>query len=473
MLGTLEADSVVTLTENPRPLTLAIIASQFAPPFMFSGVSVALPALGKELAAGGTAIGLVETTFLASSLVLMLPMGRLSDLGDKRSLYKVGLWCFALASLAIAMLSWMPGILLARVIQGMSSAMISTTGPAILAEIVPASHRGRAFGASIGAAYAGLTIGPMGAGVLCEHFGWRSVFVCGGLVLLAGAILMRSMMESRWRPLRGTVDLPSAVTWGAIVVAFVAASTTIERMHVGMACAGAGVVLSLLFLRLQRSVNRPLIDVELLRNRPLARALIVQLLLYMNAFASIFLLSIFTQVSLHHSALVAGRVLALGTLVMALLAPFAGMLADRYPPRFVSAAGVACVFVTTLIARSLGPDARLRDVALALGIQSVGFALFSTPNMKAIMGAVAPERIGMASALGATSRSLGMVSGMLVIGSLIARAYGHEPIVNHPERFIDLLTRAYTVFTVFVGVALLISLFALRREGTREVSPRN
>ena len=67
---------------RPRRQSLlvpAIAASQFAGPFMISGVAVALPALGADLNAGATALSLVETLFLAASVALLLPAGRLGD----------------------------------------------------------------------------------------------------------------------------------------------------------------------------------------------------------------------------------------------------------------------------------------------------------------------------------------------------------------------------------------------------------
>src|SRR3954451_20817434 len=80
-------------------LVPAIAASQFAGPFMVSGVAVALPALGADLNAGATALSLVETLFLAASVALLLPIGRLGDAADKVALYKTGIVAFAVASI--------------------------------------------------------------------------------------------------------------------------------------------------------------------------------------------------------------------------------------------------------------------------------------------------------------------------------------------------------------------------------------
>src|SRR3982751_861847 len=96
----------------PHPfLVPAIAASQFAPPFMISGVAVALPALGSDLGAGATALSLVETLFLAASVAFLLPAGRLGDAADKVAVFKLGMLAFAAASIATGLATSMPALL--------------------------------------------------------------------------------------------------------------------------------------------------------------------------------------------------------------------------------------------------------------------------------------------------------------------------------------------------------------------------
>src|SRR2546422_164114 len=133
-------------------LVPAIAASQFAPPFMISGVAVALPALGNDLAAGATALSLVETVFLAAAVALLLPAGRLADASDKATLYKLGMVTFALSSLLVGLVSSVPAILCLRFVQGITSAAVQAAGPAIIADAVPPERRGKAYGITIGSA---------------------------------------------------------------------------------------------------------------------------------------------------------------------------------------------------------------------------------------------------------------------------------------------------------------------------------
>src|SRR5256884_590035 len=289
---------------------------------MISGVAVALPALGTDLAAGATALSLVETVFLAAAVALLLPAGRLADASDKATLYKLGMVTFALSSLLVGLVSSVPAILCLRFVQGITSAAVQAAGPAIIADAVPPERRGRAYGIIIGSVYAGLTLGAIGAGAMAL-----------GLALLAAFVL-----------------------W-------------------------------------QRRVAQPLLNVDLLmKNTVLRGALLVQWLLYCNAFGSVFMLSLYMQTVLGRSANTAGQVLAIGTLLMAAVAPVAGILSDRYRAALIASCGVALVLVAALMALGLGGGSHLLHVGLVLAVQGLGFAFFSSPNMTMVMNAGPPDR---------------------------------------------------------------------------------
>ncbi len=450
----------------PRFLVPAIAASQFAPPFMVSGVAVALPSLGADLGAGATALSLVETLFLAASVALLLPAGRLGDASDKVALYKVGLVAFALCSLAVGLVSSVPAVLALRVVQGIASAAVQSAGPAIIADAVPPERRGRAYGITIGAVYVGLTLGPIVAGVLVDWWGWRAVFLAGGVVVLALAMPIHFMLRAAWRrPPARAVHLPGTALIIAAMLALVGGAATLREGASGYAGVALGLVLLAVFVFTQRRVARPLLDVALLaRNRVLSGALFVQWLLYSNAFGQVFLLSLYMQSVLGQAANTAGQVLAVGTLLMAMIAPAAGALADRLRPTLIASGGVAVVLVSSLMGTSLHAGSSLVQVALVLAVQGVGFAFFSSPNMATVMNAVPRELSGIASALSASARSLGMVSGMLVVAALVSLNLGHEPVGADPARYIATMHTAFWILAAVTAAALTVSLLRPGRQ---------
>ena len=445
----------------PHPLLVpAIAASQFAPPFMISGVAVALPALGADLGAGATALSLVETLFLAAAVALLLPAGRLGDAADKATLYKLGMAAFALSSVAIGLVSSVPAILALRLLQGACSAAVQAAGPALIADAVPPERRGRAYGITIGAVYAGLTLGPIFAGFLVELAGWRAVFIAGGVVVLLLLAPIHFMLPATWRrPAPRAVHVPSTVLVSAAMLALVGGAATVREGAIGYGAMALGLALLAAFLLLQRRVAQPLLNVEVLaRNRVLRNALLVQCLLYCNAFGTTFLLSLHMQSVLGHSPNTAGQVIAVGTLLMAAIAPLAGVLTDRMRPAAIASAGVAIALAAALGATQLGAGSPLLFVALVLAVQGVGFAFFSSPNMTMVMNAVPPERTGIASALSATARSLGMVSGMLIVAALVSLNLGHDPVGAAPERFVATMHTSFWILAAVTALALVISL---------------
>ena len=146
--------------------------TNFALPFMFAGVGVALPAIGREMAMSGAALGLFETLYLGTVTALLLPAGRVSDAGDKNSLFTLGL----------AVLPSVPLLLAFRVLQGLCVALVAATNMAILTESVPRERLGRAMGLNVGAVYVGLAAGPFVAGVITTGLGWRWMFVISGWI---------------------------------------------------------------------------------------------------------------------------------------------------------------------------------------------------------------------------------------------------------------------------------------------------
>src|SRR5688572_12752906 len=202
---------------------------------MVSGVAVALPALGADLAAGATALSLVETLFLAASVAALLPIGRLGDAGDKATIYKLGLAAFGLSSIAIGLVSSMWAVLALRVVQGIASAAIQGAGPAIVADLVPPERRGRAFGIVIGSIYVGLTLGPICAGFLVDLWGWRAVFLVGGALVLLLLVPLHLLLNRSRGFVPGAVHLPSTFLVVVAMLALVGGAATLREGALGYA----------------------------------------------------------------------------------------------------------------------------------------------------------------------------------------------------------------------------------------------
>lgn len=450
--------------KTDRWLATVLVASNFGPPFLFSGVAVALPDLGRELGASATQLGLVETVFLCANLVFLLPLGRLADASDRRACYLLGLIAFVATVAATAFAGSIETILVLRVLQGLASALYAATGFAVLADLTPPERRGRVFGAAIGVTYAGLACGPLVAGHLVRFAGWRAVFGFGAAAIAACAVVVIARLPRRWRmptewPPWGSTALLLAGGTAAVVGSASAGQRWVAATWIA-AAAGAAVG----FVRLQFRSMRPLLDVRaLLANRPLRQALLVQFLLYGNAFCATLLVSLWLQAVRGRSADEAGLWLAVGSASMVVVAPLAGRLTDRIGPDRVAAAGALLVVASSCCGLGLAAGASAWFAVVVTGLQSTGFALFSTPNTARILGSLPKSSSGLASSLAALARSVGMVAGMLVTNAAIAIACGDGAVTANPDGVEAALRSVYAVLCATSALALVVSVSALRR----------
>jgi MFS family permease len=451
---------------SQRGVETAILASQFAPPFLFSGVAVALPAMGRELAASATQLSLVETLFLCASTASLLPIGRVADASDKRAVYLFGLFAFALLSVLLALAGSIEAVLLLRVLQGVSSATVSATGLAVLADLVPAERRARAFGAAIGSTYAGLSLGPMCAGAFVEWSGWRAVFWFGAALLTVAALVVARRLPWTWKSPRGAVHVPSALVVVAAVACAVVASSRMHHGAEGFVWLGASTLLVAWFVRTQKRLVRPLLDFAALRqNGALRSALLVQLVLYGNAFCVTFVLSVFLQVVLGEHPNVAGVAIASASMLMAVVAVFAGRACHRVGLSRMAAFGVACIVASSFAGLSLAHGGGIAAAFLVLGLQGTGFGLFSTPNMARIMASLPREQSGLGSSLGAMARAIGMMGGMLVANAAVAWFCGNRPVAEDPAAFTRAMDALFWALAATTTLSLLLAVRDARAGG--------
>src|SRR5256885_864641 len=299
----------------------------------------------------------------------------------------------------------------------------------------------------------------------------ETVFLAGGALVLVLLLPIHFTLPASWRrPPTGAVHLPSTLLAVAAMLALVGGAATLRQGAIGYGAMALGLVLLAAFVLWQRRVAQPLLNVDLLmKNIVLRGALLVQWLLYCNAFGSVFMLSLYMQTVLGHSANTAGQVLAIGTLLMAAVAPVAGILSDRYRAALIASCGVSLALVAALMALGLGGGSHLLHVGLVLAVQGLGFAFFSSPNMTMVMNAVPPERAGIASALSAGARSLGMVSGMLIVGALISLNLGHDPVGADPVRLVATMHASFWILAAITALALALSLPASLRSRRQRV----
>jgi EmrB/QacA subfamily drug resistance transporter len=392
-----------------------------------SVVNIALPTLSRDFGVPLTTIEWVVLAYVLTITGLLLALGRLADRYGRRRVYGIGLVLFTLASALCAAAQGPHALIAARTLQGLGAAMMTANSAALLVVSFPAAERGRALGAFGATAGVGLALGPPLGGALVQYLSWRWIFIINlPLGLLALGLLRRRVPADPPRVSRAGLHLMGAALWCASLALFMFA---LSRGPVrGWGVAGVGpwfaVAAALLvgFLIAERRASDPLLPLADLKG-PLGIAVTLTLLGNLVSIAVGFHLPLYLEEVLSFDAGRSGRWVAILPLMALLLAPIAGRWSDRWGARPLSVIG----FVVTAsgLAMLAGVGVRPHPIHLIGGMMLVGVGqgLFAVPNARALLSAVPPERLGLASGLQGTMRNLGISGGAALTAALLASRF--------------------------------------------------
>lgn len=145
--------------ENALKKSVLVVATfaAFLTPFLGSAVNLALPSIGKDLNANAISLGWVISAFILSSAIFLLPFGKLADIVGRKRVFTAGIILFTFSTFLIIFTRSITSLIILRIFQGFSSAMIFGTSLAIITSVFPQGERGRAMGINITAVYLGLS----------------------------------------------------------------------------------------------------------------------------------------------------------------------------------------------------------------------------------------------------------------------------------------------------------------------------
>jgi len=448
-------------TSEERSALFVATLTSFMGPLMLSAVNVALPAIQAEMAVGAVGLSWVATTYLLAIAVFLVPVGRIADIYGRRKVFTWGLMLYTVTSALTALVPSFKWLLIMRVAQGLGAAMFVTTGMAILISVFAPARRGRAIGIYVAAVYVGLSVGPFVGGIMTQQFGWRSIFA---LMLPLGGIsvgVTLRYLKAEWADARGEqFDLAGSVLYALAVFFMVFGATQLPSQR-GIYLLAAGLVGLLAFIRQEQRTSFPVFEVSLFQsNRTFAFSSLAALINYSATFAVTFLMSLYLQYPRGMTPQSAGIVLMVQPTVMAVFSPLAGRLSERVQPRLIASLGMVLTALGLGFFILLGISTAIHLVVANLALLGLGFALFSSPNMSAIMGSVDKRHYGIASGAVATMRLFGQMTSMAIATMVLAMFVGARVIEPDAyDAFLKSVKTCFAVSTALCAVGIYFSMF--------------
>jgi MFS family permease len=450
-----------------RSTLIVTTVTAFMAPFMLSSVNVALPALQAEFAADAVLLGWIATAYLLATAMVLVPAGKFADIHGRKKVFLTGIVVYTLGSFFAILVPNIWWFLAMRAVQGMGAAMFVTTSMAIITSVFPPEKRGWGIGILVTAVYAGLASGPFAGGLLTQHFGWRSIFWVM-LVLGTGSLLLAlRFLRGEWAEAKEEkFDLPGSLVYAVSIFCVVYGGTLMPERMAWLLVPG-GLLGLYLFYRLQKKAAYPVFAVGLLQhNRVFLFSSLAALIHYAATFAVTFQISLYLQFIKGMSPRTAGMILMIQPVMMMLFSAPAGRLSDRLEPRLLASTGMGITALGLAVFVLLGRQTPVWLVAGNLAMLGFGFALFSSPNMSAIMGSVERRQYGLASGTVATMRLLGQMGSMTVATIFLSIFIGRQTI--RPENFPLFLTSMHACFVLFVLLCAVGIGFSLLRGTLRQ-----
>jgi EmrB/QacA subfamily drug resistance transporter len=415
--------------DNAREKVIVLLTMCFALAMVMldnTVVNVALPTISDELGAGVSGLQWIVDGYVLAFASLLLTGGILGDRYGRKKMFLSGLAVFTLASLACG-LSQSTGQLVAfRAVQGIGAALLMPGTLSILTVTFPAQERARAIGLWAGVSGLALALGPTVGGLMVERFGWQSVFFLNVPIgVVAFLTATRTVRESVSEVAR-QLDIPGVLLGTGTL--FSATYGLIEANQLGWGdpvIVSSFVLFGLLgagFLAWEMRNPNAMLPLRFFRIPAFSAGNAVAFSISLGMFATFFFLSLYMQLPLLHgyTAFQAGlRFLPL-TLAIIVTAPNAGRFAQKHGSRAPMTYGLLLAGGGLLLLGTwLKADTPYWMLVPVFVLMGHGMGATMAPMTAAVMNSVGPQRAGLGSAMTNTSREVGGVFGIALLGTIL------------------------------------------------------
>jgi EmrB/QacA subfamily drug resistance transporter len=430
-------------------------------------VYVALPEIADDLGFSARGLQWVMSAYLLCFGGLLLLGGRTADLLGRRRVFMVGVGLFVTSSLFCGF-AWSPEVLVgARVVQGISAAVMAPTALSLLMSVFPEGlERNKALGIWGGIGGVGATAGLLIGGPVTATLGWEWVFFINvpvGLALLA--LTPRLLPESVDPNCVRCFDIAGAITvTSGLVLLIYGISGAPEAGWMAprtIAVLAAAACLLVLFALIEARSPGPLVPLRIFRSRQLVGGNLVLLTAGMSIDGMLLIVTLYAQDVLGYSTVQFGLMTAVLTVMSVVAAYAAQAVVTRTSIRRVGATGMAlaacgCLLLTQISVRG----SYWRDIFLGLLIFGAGLGAAFVASQIAALAGVADEESGLAAGLVDSSFNIGGALGIAIL-STVAVSRADDASAGREGELLALTEGFQAAFAVAVGIAALGVLLAL------------
>lgn len=441
---------------------LACCFGGFVTPLLSTMMNLSLVNIGSEFGVGSHDLGYVNTAFLLTSVIAMVPSARLGDILGRKRVFLMGMGIMGITCLLAPLSPNFWSLILCRAVIGIGAAASTCMSVALIADVYPKSERGGALGLQTMCVYIGLAAGPAIGGVVNDIAGWHGLFLLV-VPLAVVSILCMISFKHEIKPASGSkMDLIGVILYGSAILMSMLGVLNLPELWAVVSLI-AGLILLSLFGWQQSHSDNFLLNVHLFRSRVFTGSCIASFMCYAASYSLNFFLPLYLQNIGRLSSTEAGVMLLIQPIVQAIFTPVFGRLSDKIgDKRILPTMGMAIAALGELTVVFYTIDMSLYIVVATMALVGFGFAMFSAPNTSIIMSSVPPSETGEASAMTAVTRQTGMMVSMGIAMLCISLIMGSADNIS-PETYDDFLAVLRTSFGIAFSMCCIGAVFSVLR----------
>jgi EmrB/QacA subfamily drug resistance transporter len=466
MTDSQERQSVALGTAPGRWLVVVTVLASGMAFLDATAVQVALPSIGRELDASLSGLQWTVTGYTLTLASLILLGGSLGDRYGRRRVFVIGVCWFAAASLLCGLAQNTGQLVAARALQGIGGALLTPGSLALIQSSFRPEDRARAIG--LWSSLAGISglIGPFLGGILVDAVSWRLVFLINvPFAVVIVAVAGRHVPESRDGGGHGRFDVLGAalgaLALGGLTYALIAAGESLTRPDV-LVSVFLGLAAGVAFVVREQRAADPMLPLGLFTDRQFTGANLATLAVYGALGGSGLFLVLQLQTVLGYDATASGAALLPTILLITLLSPRAGALAQRIGPRLPMTVGPLIVAVGTLwLAGVDGSASYVVEILPGSLLQGLGMAVVVAPLTATVLGAAPDALAGIASGV---NNAVARAAQLLAVAALpVAVGLSGDDYAD-PAAFTGGFRMALLVCAVLFAAGGLISWVTIRND---------
>lgn len=402
---------------QPKRILIVTTLASFLTAFISSAINVALPAISSDFALSSIMLTWIPTSYLLTTVIFLIPIGKLSDLISRELFFKIGITVFTAGTFFCSISNSGVILLISRIIQGLGAAFIFCTAIPTLISAYDKNQRGRIIGINTASVYVGLATGPILGGFFVDYLGWRYIFVfnyiIGIFIIFLGTKTLKHTPRQNFKLTE--FDFKGTVIYMLMFTALFIGFSFIPQVT-GFILITIAVIIFLIFLIIESKTKIPVFDFSLFRtNRVFLFSNIAALINYSSTFAIGFLMSLYLQNIKHISAKETGLLLIAQPVFMAIFSPLAGKLSDRKEPQIIASLGMSVITICLFFLIFVDPFFSKTIIIIIMSILGFGYALFSSPNSNAVMSSVESSSYSIAASTLSSMRMIGQSFSMGIV----------------------------------------------------------